>query len=562
VAEYVADSHENYLLSGLSIATQYYVRVKPTCSEDLWSNTIDFTTLCGPYEITLETPYTQSFEDPEGTPCTQHGPLPPCWEGYNNTVNPAPHNTIGAASAPFCVHSGMQSLSFNNYDSGNAYAVLPEFSNSFDELQIRFWMRTDGTGSGQLQLGYLSAEDDGTCNTFTAIADFEDPYHAWIQHIVSLSNMPDAAQRLAFKWSGNDMIGFVDDLEVCINPCAPITVTADAPYTQDFEGVQGTTQNYWTYGQVPDCWEAHSTASYAPHVVSNQWINSTQTLEFYYHGNNYAVLPEFSTPLNQLQIGFKMRTGYLSSQSNYSGQLQLGYITAEDDNYSTFTAIAGYDNYTSLAQCNTVLENVPAEAWRLVFKWSATYMNCYIDDVEVSINPNAIATQTVALSAGWNWWSTYLEITLDDLKAALLEALPNTTITIKSRNNGYTTYNGSMWRGTLSSLDVTQMYMIQANAACEITLQGMPINPAEHPVTIRPGVNWIAFPLNTSMSVANTFAGFAVANDAIKSKSNGYTTFNGTMWRGSLNTLQPGAGYIYQSNATGNRIFTFPTGAK
>jgi hypothetical protein len=48
----------------------------------------------------------------------------------------------------------------------------------------------------------------------------------------------------------------------------------------------------------------------------------------------------------------------------------------------------------------------------------------------------------------------------------------------------------------------------------------------------------------------------------IKSKSNGYTTFNGTMWRGSLNTLQPGAGYIYQSNATGNRIFTFPTGAK
>ena len=171
-------------------------------------------------------------------------------------------------------------------------------------------------------------------------------------------------------------------------------------------------------------------------------------------------------------------------------------------------------------------------------------------------------TQTTTLTAGWNWWSTYLDITLDDLKAALVEALPGTNITIKSRNNGYTTYNGSMWRGALSSLDVTQMYMIQASTACEIMLQGMPINPAEHTVTIRPGVNWIAFPLGASMSVTNAFAGFAVANDAIKSKSNGYTTFNGTMWRGSLNTLQPGAGYIYQSNSTVNRFFNFPTGTK
>ena len=171
-------------------------------------------------------------------------------------------------------------------------------------------------------------------------------------------------------------------------------------------------------------------------------------------------------------------------------------------------------------------------------------------------------TQTITLAEGWNWFSTYVDITLNDLKNALVEALSGATITIKSRNNGYATYNGSMWRGVLSSLDVTQMYMIQACTACEITLEGMPINPAEHPVTIRPGVNWIAFPLSESMTIANAFAGFAVANDAIKSKSNGYTTFNGTMWRGSLNTLQPGAGYIYQSNATGDRIFTFPTGAK
>ena len=215
VAEYEADTHENYLLEGLGIATQYYVRVKPTCSNDLW-NTIDFTTLCGPYEITLETPYTQGFESPEGTLWAQQGPLPPCWEGYNNTVNSAPHNTIGSYGAPNYVHSGEQSLSFND---GDAYAVLPEFSNPLNQLHISFWMKADGGGSGQLRLGYLTAEDDGTCNTFAEIATYyNNGTSSMVQHSKTLENVPATAHRLAFKWSATNYRCFVDDVEVSINP--------------------------------------------------------------------------------------------------------------------------------------------------------------------------------------------------------------------------------------------------------------------------------------------------------------------------------------------------------
>ena len=50
------------------------------------------------------------------------------------------------------------------------YAVLPEFSNPLDELQISFWIKD--YDYCLLQLGYITAEDDGTCNTFTAIADY------------------------------------------------------------------------------------------------------------------------------------------------------------------------------------------------------------------------------------------------------------------------------------------------------------------------------------------------------------------------------------------------------
>jgi len=111
-------------------------------------------------------------------------------------------------------------------------------------------------------------------------------------------------------------------------------------------------------------------------------------------------------------------------------------------------------------------------------------------------------------------------------------------------------------------LDVTQMYKISVSAACEITLEGTPVNPAAYPITIHNGANWIGFPLSESVSLSNTFTGFAVSGDVIKSKENGIATYNGTQWRGTFNTLVPGQGYIYKSSATEDRTFTFPTGTK
>ena len=170
--------------------------------------------------------------------------------------------------------------------------------------------------------------------------------------------------------------------------------------------------------------------------------------------------------------------------------------------------------------------------------------------------------QIVSLSQGWNWWSTNLDITLEDLKAALVEALPGSNITIKSRTQN-TAYNPNTnrWRGTLNSLDVTQMYMISVSANCEVTLSGTHINPAEHPVIISNGSNWIAFPLAESMTVSDAFAGFAVNGDKVKSRSNN-TQYNGISWRGQLTTLVPGQGYMYISNAQEPRTLTFPVSTK
>ena len=168
-------------------------------------------------------------------------------------------------------------------------------------------------------------------------------------------------------------------------------------------------------------------------------------------------------------------------------------------------------------------------------------------------------TMEIALTAGWNWFSTNCDITLDDLKAALVEALPQTNITILSQTQN-TKYNGwtNRWTGRLS-WDVAQMYMIQVNADCEITLEGMSIDPAEHTVTIYNEDNWIGFPFAQSMSVANAFGVFAVEGDVIISQTASACYTNGT-WKGTLKNLEPGQGYIYKSASTEDRIFVYPAG--
>ena len=184
---------------------------------------------------------------------------------------------------------------------------------------------------------------------------------------------------------------------------------------------------------------------------------------------------------------------------------------------------------------------------------------------DLLVNQNAFltnsVTQTISLSNGWNWFSPNVEITLEDLQNALLEALPGTAITIKSQTQN-TTYNPNTqrWGGNLT-WDVAKMYNIKTAASCEITLEGLPINPAEHPITIVNGVNWIGFPLNQSMSLTNAFAEFAVSGDKIKAQSSN-ALYNGGSWRGNLNIFEPGKGYMYISNVQDNRTFVFPANTK
>jgi len=194
------------------------------------------------------------------------------------------------------------------------------------------------------------------------------------------------------------------------------------------------------------------------------------------------------------------------------------------------------------------------------------YSDCDPDRVSetvrfTTLEPTTL-TQSISLSEGENWVSFFVETTLNDLKTALVSASNNASgIKITSQNNGFTSWNGSSWKGSLSPFDVRQMYVIEVPAACDFTLEAMPINPAAYPITIVNGTNWIGFPFSADMTLTNAFSGFAVNGDKVMSLNDGSATYQGS-WSGGLSTLQPGQGYKLEATTTGQRTLVFPSGAK
>ena len=226
------------------------------------------------------------------------------------------------------------------------------------------------------------------------------------------------------------------------------------------------------------------------------------------------------------------------------------------DGWQTAT-VAGNAN-----EVNAILTGLSPETIYEAYVYSDCDPDRVTETVRFTTLEPTTLTQSISLSEGENWVSFYVETTLNDLKTALVSASNNASgIKITSQNNGYAIWNGSSWRGSLNSIDVIQMYVVEVPSACEISLDAMLIDPSEHPITIVNGSNWIGFPFIGNMTLINAFDGFAVNGDKVSSQNNGNATYQGS-WNGGLSTLQPGQGYKFESTTTVPRTFTYPSGAK
>ena len=246
--------------------------------------------------------------------------------------------------------------------------------------------------------------------------------------------------------------------------------------------------------------------------------------------------------------------------------LYVDDITIVEGEVNDGSVTASYVNGTSCTVIATPNEGYYFANWTedgAVVSTDANYTFEVTEDLTLMANfTQEPPQQTVALVAGLNWWSTNLDITLADLKSAIVAALgSNGTAIIKSQSTSIV-YSNGMWIPEDMSFDIRDMYKVQVSEACEITLTGVPVNTSEEVLTINPGNNWIGFPSGTSMTLGDAFAGLNPVNGDVVKSQTGSSVYNGSIWIGSVETLEPGQGYIYQSKATDVKTFTFGTSAK
>ena len=210
IVENVTTTNGVYVLENLSASTTYEWYMGIVCSDGsiIVTPSTTFNTLCG----AVNAPHFQGFEN------LATNAIPNCW----NVINPY-QNYPGAISN--YAYEGAQMLKFNNNYSiaSPQYAVMPEFADNFNTLQINFWCRREGANSGTFSVGYVTDPVNG--NTFTPIWSIsgeqigDNDYHNYTVKFDSVNTMPDVHYYITFRYEcTTEWFWYLDNVRVMLIP--------------------------------------------------------------------------------------------------------------------------------------------------------------------------------------------------------------------------------------------------------------------------------------------------------------------------------------------------------
>lgn len=152
---------------------------------------------------------------------------------------------------------------------------------------------------------------------------------------------------------------------------------------------------------------------------------------------------------------------------------------------------------------------------------------------------------------GWTWMSHNFEsaIAPADLAAdeGISRMMSQTQEVIRDPQLGMI--------GTLTELVASESYKVETTAAtARQRLSDIAWNPAT-PIALNSGWNWLGYPVSQTMSVDEAFATTNAETLDVVVGQNGFAQFDGENWIGSLETMSPGMGYMYQSQSAKKVVY-------
>ena len=162
--------------------------------------------------------------------------------------------------------------------------------------------------------------------------------------------------------------------------------------------------------------------------------------------------------------------------------------------------------------------------------------------------------QMLKLGKGWSWISLYVEP--DDMSVPIIFGPVKDVVGMVKSQRNFMAYSDNAWTGRNFSLNNQSMYQVKMSESRTINLTGKKVNPQEKPITLAAGWNWVAYNGSQTMSITDALADMEPQNGDYVKSQNSFATYNNGKWKGLLEALVPGQGYMIQS-AT-NRTFHYP----
>ena len=200
------------------------------------------------------------------------------------------------------------------------------------------------------------------------------------------------------------------------------------------------------------------------------------------------------------------------------------------------------------SRLNNVLQNLTFAANTI--KGSAS--------VPVIHNALNMIEQGISLNNGWNWVSVNVLNSNPSILQQFKDNIGSAGEMLKGQN-GY--IQPPSWAGTLSNIEKEQMYLVKTNTTTTLYFDGAPADAAISPITLVNGWNWIGYIPQFMLPVNEALKNLtAQTDDQIKGQMS-YRIYAGEDigWVGTLNYMRSGEGYMYNSGATTDKTFNYPS---
>ena len=157
-----------------------------------------------------------------------------------------------------------------------------------------------------------------------------------------------------------------------------------------------------------------------------------------------------------------------------------------------------------------------------------------------------VVERKISLSPGWNWISVNVDL-IDNSVTNVLQTATSPTGAFIKDNVSFSEYvpAADVWSGGLSDISYAPRYMYFSENKDSLCLEGIPHAPANSPIDIKKGWNWLGFVPQLGTSINRALESLSPLNgDLIKSQTQFAQYIAGFGWLGDLNFMEPPKGYL------------------